>query len=71
MEFIKNPNFDFLGKLRFFLPISLTLVISSIALMATQGVRYGVEFSEGTQLIVRFENPPAIDLAAVMMSGLM
>ncbi len=62
MEFIKNPNFDFLGKLRFFFPISLTLVIASIALMATQGVRYGVEFSEGTQLIVRFENPPAIDL---------
>ncbi len=61
MEFIKNPNFDFLGKLRIFFPVSLILVAASLALMVTQGVRYGVEFSEGTQLIVRFEKTPAID----------
>ena len=61
MEFIKNPNFDFLGKLRFFLPVSVILVVASIALMTTRGVRYGVEFSEGTQLIVRFENTPATE----------
>lgn len=61
MEFIKNPNFDFLGKLRIFLPISLIFVGASVALMLTQGVRYGVEFSEGTQLIVRFAGTPAIE----------
>ena len=61
MEFIRNPDFDFLGKLRVFFPVSLILVAASLALMATQGVRYGVEFSEGTQLIVRFEKTPAID----------
>jgi len=61
MEFIKNPNFDFLGKLRIFFAASLVLVAASLALMATRGVRYGVEFSEGTQLIVRFEKTPAID----------
>ena len=61
MEFIKNPNIDFLGKLRIFLPISLIVLAASIGLMVTKGIRYGVEFSEGTQLIVRFERTPAIE----------
>jgi preprotein translocase subunit SecF len=61
MELIKNPNFDFLGKAKYFVALSLFLIASGIAWMWTQGIHYGVEFSGGTQLILQFQNPPEID----------
>jgi preprotein translocase subunit SecF len=61
MEFLKNPSFDFLGKTRYFVSASLLLIAASVAVMAGGGIRYGVEFSGGTQLVVKFQKPPAID----------
>jgi preprotein translocase subunit SecF len=61
MELIKNPQFDFLGKARYFIAGSTLLILAGIGLMAARGVRYGVEFSGGTQLIVKFQATPAID----------
>jgi len=61
MEILKNPNFDFLGKTRYFVGLSLLLIIAGFGVMAARGVRYGVEFSGGTQLIVKFQGVPAID----------
>ena len=53
MEILKNPNFDFLGKARVFIAVSLLVILGGAALIARQGLRYGVEFQGGTQLIVR------------------
>jgi preprotein translocase subunit SecF len=61
MEIIKNPNFDFLGRARYFIAASLVLILAGAGHMATRGLRYGVEFSGGLQLIVKFQKPPAID----------
>jgi preprotein translocase subunit SecF len=54
MEILKNPNYDFLGKTKILLTLSLLLALGGWAYIAKNGVRYGVEFSEGTQLIVKF-----------------
>jgi preprotein translocase subunit SecF len=62
MEILKNPNFDFLGRTKIFVAISLAIIIGGAVLMYRQGgPRYGVEFSGGTQLIVRFRNEPRVD----------
>jgi preprotein translocase subunit SecF len=61
MEFLKTTHIDFIGKARVLTAVSALLVISSIALLATRGVTYGVEFAGGTQLIVRFAEAPATD----------
>ena len=68
MEFLKNPNFDFLGKTRYFVAASALVVLAGLAYMLANNVYlgknpkgYGVEFSGGTQLIVKFQNPPQID----------
>lgn len=61
MEILKNPAFDFLGKARYFIGASLLLILSGVLFISTQGLRYGVEFSGGTQLIIKFENTPEID----------
>jgi preprotein translocase subunit SecF len=62
MELLKNPNFDFLGKTRYFVAASLLLIVAGLVYISRPGgLRYGVEFSGGTQLVVKFEKPPAID----------
>jgi preprotein translocase subunit SecF len=61
MEFLKNPSYDFLGKTRYMAALSLLLIVAGVAYIATRGVRYGVEFSGGTQLIVTFQNRPEVD----------
>jgi preprotein translocase subunit SecF len=61
MEIIKNPNFDFLSKAKFFVAISVLLILAGGAWIFAGNLRYGVEFSGGTQLIVHFQNPPDVD----------
>jgi len=60
MEILKNPNFEFLGKAKVFVTLSLLLLALSITLVA-RGVHYGVEFSGGTQIIARFQKTPEVD----------
>ena len=61
MEIIRNPNFDFLGKAKYFIALSIAVILAGLAWMATGHLRYGVEFSGGTQLVLHFQNPPEID----------
>ena len=61
MEIIKNPHVDFLGKARYFIALSALFIGSGLALIATRGLSYGVEFSGGTQLILHFQSLPAVD----------
>ena len=61
MEFLKNPNFDFFGKTKFFVALSVLLIVSGIVVMSQHGIRYGVEFSGGTELVLHFEAQPHID----------
>ena len=61
MEFLKNPNYEFLGKTKILLGVSIALIVAGIAYISSRGVRYGVEFSGGTQLIATFQNRPEVD----------
>ena len=69
MEILKNPNFDFLGKARYFILASVIVIAAGVAFIATRGIRYGVEFSGGTQLIVKFQNPPQVDRVRAAVDG--
>jgi preprotein translocase subunit SecF len=61
MEILKNPNFDFLGKTRYFVAASLLFILAGIGYIAKYGLHYGVEFSGGTQLILKFQSTPQVD----------
>jgi preprotein translocase subunit SecF len=61
MEIIKNPHFDFIGPAKYFITLSIVLILSGGAWVATGHLRYGVEFSGGTQLVLHFQNTPEID----------
>ncbi len=61
MEIIRNPNFDFIGRAKYFIALSIVLILAGLAWIATGHLRYGVEFSGGTQLVLHFQNSPEID----------
>ncbi len=60
MEILKNPNFDFLGKTKYFVTLSVVLIVTGIVLMVRTGIRYGVEFEGGTELIIQFQSRPEV-----------
>ena len=61
MEIIKNPHIDFLGKAKYFIALSVLLIGAGVFYIATGHLRYGVEFSGGTQLVLQFQAAPDTD----------
>lgn len=57
MDFIKNPNFDFIRWRWHALALSLAVVIAGAAVMATRGLPLGIDFSGGTLIVVKFQQP--------------
>lgn len=53
---------DFLGKSRFAVALSGVLVLASVLALATIGLRAGIEFTSGIQLVIFY--PPGTDLPA-------
>lgn len=54
-------RFDFVGRVGLFTGISVVLVVLSLAYLAIRGVTYGIDFSGGTEIQVKFEGPATID----------
>jgi len=61
MEILKNPNYDFESKARYFIALSLLFIAAGLALIKMRGINYGVEFAGGTQIIAQFQKTPEID----------
>lgn len=63
MEWIKpGTNFDFVGKRKIFLGLSLVIIaIGVIAMVAKGGLRLGIDFTGGTEVHVRFAKPVHAD----------
>jgi len=68
LEILKNPQFDFLSKARYFIGASILIILGGLAYMLSTHTYmgrnpkgYGVEFSGGTQVIAKFSTPPEVD----------
>lgn len=71
MEFIKaGTNIDFLGKRKIALIISIALIaITVLSLLVKGGPNYGIDFTGGTQVIVKFSKDVSIaDLRSSLSS---
>jgi preprotein translocase subunit SecF len=68
MEIFKNTNFDFLGKKWPFIIASLVLTVAGLTSIALKGgLRYGIDFKEGTQMTVKWNgNPPEDKIRAAL-----
>lgn len=62
-------QYDFLGKAKYLVPVSIILVVASIVLLIPQvrGLNPGIEFTGGTEFTVKFAGPVEIaDLRSVL-----
>ncbi|MCU1241481.1 MAG: protein translocase subunit secF [Candidatus Acidoferrum typicum] len=62
IEFFKEPNIDWMGKAKYFYALSAILLLAGWAsVFLNHGLRYGIDFKGGTNVDVRFAQPPNID----------
>ncbi|WP_187647887.1 protein translocase subunit SecF [Nitrosophilus labii] len=58
MEFFKTDKiYDFMGKSKLFISISLFLILGSYILLFTKGLNFGIDFTGGTIVQVRYDKP--------------
>ncbi len=64
MEFFKYDGklFDFMGKSKIAISVSIFLIILSYILLATKGLNYGIDFAGGTIVQVKYEKEAPIAL---------
>ncbi|HEU0367560.1 MAG TPA: hypothetical protein VFR42_00010, partial [Candidatus Acidoferrum sp.] len=62
IEFFKEPNIDWMGKAKYFYALSAILLLAGwISIFAKGGMYYGIDFKGGTNVDVKFAQPPNID----------
>jgi preprotein translocase subunit SecF len=61
MDFLKNPNYDFIRWRWQAIALSLVVVLAGVAVMLTRGLPLGIDFSGGTLIVVKFEQSVAED----------
>jgi preprotein translocase subunit SecF len=57
MDFLKNPNFDFIKWRWHAIALSVLVILAGAFQMATKGVPLGIDFSGGTLVVVKFDQP--------------
>ena len=68
--FNHNSNINFLGMRKYSITIAILLVIASIALIATKGLNYGLDFTGGVSLSVDYEQPVQVaEVRAALAKG--
>ncbi len=63
MDFLKNPNINFIKWRWHAIGLSLLVVLAGVFQLATKGLPLGIDFSGGTLIVVRFTQP--VDEGAV------
>lgn len=62
MEFFRDTKFNFMGARRFWIGISIVLVIGSLlGLFVHRRLNIGIDFAGGTQLTLRFAETPDVE----------
>jgi preprotein translocase subunit SecF len=70
MEIFRNTNFDFLGKRWLFIGLSGLLVAAGfISLVMKGGPRYGIDFSGGSMVRLRFKSQPPVEKIRSVLAG--
>ena len=62
MEFLQETRFDFMKYRRFWVVLSIVLVIASVVAIFVHGkLNVGVDFAGGTQVTLKFQERPEVD----------
>ncbi len=61
-QVFKDPQYDFIGRRRWAYILSILFILLGVASMVAKGgLRYGLDFSGGTLIQIRFQQPVPVD----------
>ncbi|MBB6244701.1 protein translocase subunit SecF [Rhodanobacter sp. MP1X3] len=66
--FNHNSNINFLGMRKFSIAIAAFLMVASIAVIATKGLNYGLDFNGGVSLTIDYDQPVQINDVRVALA---
>ncbi len=70
MELFKATDIDFLGNRKYFIALSLgLLLLGAVNLVLRGGPRFGIDFKGGTLVYVKFKDAPQIDQIRSALAG--
>src|SRR2546423_13571420 len=70
IEFFREPSIDWMGKAKYFYALSAVLLLAGwSSIFIKHGLRYGIDFKGGTNVDVRFAQPPDIDQLRKALTG--
>ena len=62
IELFKQPDIHWMGKAKYFYALSaLLLIAGALSIFSQGGLKYGLDFKGGTNVDVRFAQPPDVD----------
>jgi preprotein translocase SecF subunit len=60
VELFRNPQIDWINAKKFFIGITIVLLLVGAISVQIRGFNLGVDFTGGTMMIVRFKEPPTL-----------
>jgi preprotein translocase subunit SecF len=60
IEIFHDPSYNFIGRRKWAYLLSTAVVLVGLISLATQGLQYDIDFTGGTLVQVRFEQPPSV-----------
>jgi preprotein translocase subunit SecF len=60
MRFFKKTNIDFIGKRKTWYMVSILSVLVGLVALGIKGIGYGIDFTGGTEVIVKFQTTPNV-----------
>lgn len=70
MDFLRNPNFNFIQWRWHALAFSLVLVIAGLTSILVRGLPLGIDFSGGTLVVIKFQQPVAEDAVRTALNSI-
>jgi preprotein translocase subunit SecF len=58
IEIFSKPNYNFIGRRKWAYIVSIVFMVIGLGSLAVKGIRYDIDFTGGTLVQVRFEQPP-------------
>ena len=63
-QLFKTPKIDFMGNRRLWVGVSLALVTIALVVLATKGIRRGIEFEGGAEVQLQYSAAPDVGCRA-------
>ena len=71
IQLFHDPNYNFIGRRRWAYLLSIAFILIGLGSMAMKGgLRYGIDFSGGTLIQVRFEKPVPVERIRTALDGI-